>query len=419
MKTLAPRLRFSEFGNDWDFKKLNSIKSKGRKVIKAGPFGSAIKKEFYVKEGYKVYGQEQVINDDAFFGDYYINKTTYNKLKSCDVKPNDILVSLVGTFGKVLLIPENAEEGVINPRLLRLSIPIELILPKFSKQYLKTYIVKKTLISWSQGGTMGVLNAEIVSKLTMPIPSLLEQQKIASFLTDVDDKITKLTKKKVLLEQYKKGLMQKIFNQELRFKDGNGNAFPDWVEKKLGDLGNTLNGLTGKTKENFGSGKPYIQYKQIFDSSKINIDNCGFVDITITDKQTKVKYGDVFFTTSSETPNEIGTASVLLENVEEMYLNSFCFGFRVNQLDLYPSFSQFLFRSIDFRKKMIPLAQGSTRYNISKSAFVKLKVSLPNIEEQTKIANFLSDIDLKIEALNTKIENSKNFKKGLLQQMFV
>jgi type I restriction enzyme S subunit len=419
MKTLAPRLRFSEFGNDWDFKKLNSIKSKGRKVIKAGPFGSAIKKEFYVKEGYKVYGQEQVINDDAFFGDYYINKTTYNKLKSCDVKPNDILVSLVGTFGKVLLIPENAEEGVINPRLLRLSIPIELILPKFSKQYLKTYIVKKTLISWSQGGTMGVLNAEIVSKLTMPIPSLLEQQKIASFLTDVDDKITKLTKKKVLLEQYKKGLMQKIFNQELRFKDGNGNAFPDWVEKKLGDLGNTLNGLTGKTKENFGSGKPYIQYKQIFDSSKINIDNCGFVDITITDKQTKVKYGDVFFTTSSETPNEIGTASVLLENVEEMYLNSFCFGFRVNQLDLYPSFSQFLFRSIDFRKKMIPLAQGSTRYNISKSAFVKLKVSLPNIEEQTKIADFLSDIDLKIEALNTKIENSKNFKKGLLQQMFV
>jgi type I restriction enzyme S subunit len=419
MKTLAPRLRFSEFGNDWDFKKLNSIKSKGRKVIKAGPFGSAIKKEFYVKEGYKVYGQEQVINDDAFFGDYYINKTTYNKLKSCDVKPNDILVSLVGTFGKVLLIPENAEEGVINPRLCRLSIPIELILPKFSKQYLKTYIVKKTLISWSQGGTMGVLNAEIVSKLTMPIPSLLEQQKIASFLTDVDDKITKLTKKKVLLEQYKKGLMQKIFNQELRFKDGNGNAFPDWVEKKLGDLGNTLNGLTGKTKENFGSGKPYIQYKQIFDSSKINIDNCGFVDITITDKQTKVKYGDVFFTTSSETPNEIGTASVLLENVEEMYLNSFCFGFRVNQLDLYPSFSQFLFRSIDFRKKMIPLAQGSTRYNISKSAFVKLKVSLPNIEEQTKIANFLSDIDLKIEALNNKIDNSKNFKKGLLQKMFV
>ena len=268
-------------------------------------------------------------------------------------------------------------------------------------------------------GAQKNINLDFLKPYVFSFPQLPEQQKIASFLTDVDAKITKLTKKKALLAQYKKGVMQKIFKQELRFKDDDGNNFSDWEMKKLGDLGNTLNGLTGKTKENFGSGKPYIQYKQIFDSSRINIDNCGLVDITITDKQTKVQYGDVFFTTSSETPNEIGTASVLLDNVEEMYLNSFCFGFRVNQLDLYPSFSQFLFRSNSFRKKMIPLAQGSTRYNISKSAFVKLKVSLPCIKEQTKIANFLSAIDLKIEALNTKIENSKNFKKGLLQQMFV
>lgn len=272
---------------------------------------------------------------------------------------------------------------------------------------------------FAQGTKQQSFNNKIVKKFEFIHPSLPEQQKIASFLTDVDNKITKLTKKKDLLEQYKKGVMQKIFNQELSFKDENGNAFPKWVEKKLGDLGSTLNGLTGKTKENFGSGKPYIQYKQIFDSSKINIDNCGLVDITIKDKQTKVQYGDVFFTTSSETPNEIGTASVLLDSVEEMYLNSFCFGFRVNQSILYPSFSQFLFRSSNFRKKMIPLAQGSTRYNISKSSFVKLKVSLPSIAEQTKIANFLSDIDVKIKALNTKIEHSKSFKKGLLQKMFV
>jgi type I restriction enzyme S subunit len=195
--------------------------------------------------------------------------------------------------------------------------------------------------------------------------------------------------------------------------------FPDWEVKKLGDVGTTLNGLTGKTKEDFGAGKPYIQYKQVFNSSKINIEKCGLVDITDSDKQTKVKYGDVFFTTSSETPKEIGTASVLLDNIEEMYLNSFCFGFRVEQTLLYPPFSQYLFRNNDFRKKMIPLAQGSTRYNISKSAFLKLKVKLPKVEEQNKIANFLSDLDAKIEVLSTSIENTETFKKGLLQQMFV
>ena len=213
--------------------------------------------------------------------------------------------------------------------------------------------------------------------------------------------------------------MQQIFSQQLRFKDGNGNDYGDWEEKKLGEIGNTLNGLTGKTKEDFGTGKPFIQYKQIFDSSKINTKKCGLVDIVNSDKQTKVQYGDVFFTTSSETPKEIGTASVLLDNIEEMYLNSFCFGFRVDKSLLYPSFSQFLFRSGDFRKKMIPLAQGSTRYNISKSAFVKLNINLPSIAEQTKIANFLSELDTKIEVLSTSIENTQTFKKGLLQQLFV
>jgi type I restriction enzyme S subunit len=272
---------------------------------------------------------------------------------------------------------------------------------------------------YAQGTKQQSFNNKIVEKFEFVHPILPEQQKIASFLTDVDESITKLTKKAALLEQYKKGVMQKIFSQELRFKPDDGNEFPDWEENTLKELGETLNGLTGKTKENFGSGKPYIQYKQIFDSSKINIQNCGFVEISESDNQTKVRYGDVFFTTSSETPNEIGTSSVLLDEVNEMYLNSFCFGFRINQLALNPSFSQFLFRSPNFRKKLIPLAQGSTRYNISKSSFLKLKVYLPCIEEQNKIANFLSDIDKKIEAINTKIEKAKTFKKGLLQQMFV
>lgn len=256
-------------------------------------------------------------------------------------------------------------------------------------------------------------------RLKLFVPHLFEQQKTASFLTSIDTKITQLTKKKSLVEQYKKGVMQKIFSQEIRFKDDKGKEYSEWKEKKLSDLGITLNGLTGKTKENFGSGKPYIQYKQIFDSSKINVKNCGFVEITSSDNQTKAQYGDAFFTTSSETPNEIGTASVLLDEVDEMYLNSFCFGFRVKQTLLYPSFSQFLFRSNDFRKKMIPLAQGSTRYNISKSSFLKLKVYLPPTEEQNKIADFLSAIDDKIEVLNNLIEKTATFKKGLLQQMFV
>ncbi|WP_458627773.1 restriction endonuclease subunit S [Winogradskyella sp. PC D3.3] len=409
-KRLTPQLRFPNYNDDWDKVILENITTKISDGIHSTPKYD-LNGNYYFVNGNNLVDGAISINENT----KKVSLEEFKKHKR-PLNKNSILLSINGTIGNLALY--NNENIVLGKSACYINLQKEIPI-NFYYYILQTPRIKKYFLSELTGSTIMNLSLRTIKATKLIIPSFPEQQKIASFLTDVDDKITKLTQKKTLLEQYKKGIMQKIFNQELRFKDDNGNEFPEWEEKKLGDLGNTLNGLTGKTKENFGSGKPYIQYKQIFDSSKINIDNCGLVDITITDKQTKVQYGDIFFTTSSETPKEIGTASVLLDEVEEMYLNSFCFGFRVKQSLLYPSFSQFLFRSSDFRKKMIPLAQGSTRYNISKSAFVKLKVSLPNIEEQTKIANFLSDIDLKLEALNTKIENSKSFKKGLLQQMFV
>ncbi len=405
-----PKLRFSEFSDKWKSNKLS-------KVAKVTSGGTPNRSEEKYWNGTIPWVSTSLINFNTIFSsEEYITKKGLENSSAKLFPIGTILLAMYGqgkTRGKVAILGIEASTN----QACSAIIPNGTIHNNYLFQNLIGRYDEIRRLS-NEGGQQN-LSGSIIKDIPIRFPNLSEQKKIASFLSDVDDKITKLTKKKDLLEQYKKGIMQKIFSQELRFEDDNGNEFPKWEVKKLGDLGLTLNGLTGKTKENFGSGKPYIQYKQIFDSSKINIKDCGFVEITPSDNQTKMQYGDVFFTTSSETPNEIGTASVLLDEVEEIYLNSFCFGFRVNQSILYPSFSQFLFRSNDFRKKMIPLAQGSTRYNISKSSFLKLKVYLPSIEEQTKIANFLSDIDAKIEAINTNIENSKAFKKGLLQQMFV
>jgi type I restriction enzyme S subunit len=267
----------------------------------------------------------------------------------------------------------------------------------------------------STGSKMPRADWSFLKNVSIKFPSLPEQQKIASFLTSVDEKLSLLKEKKNKLEQYKKGVMQKIFSQELRFKDQEGNEYPEWEEKRLGEIGYTYNGLTGKTKENFGVGKPYIQYKQIFDSSKIDIAKCELVDVSPNESQNKVQYGDVFFTISSETPNEIGTTSVLLIEVDEIYLNSFCFGFRTN---LIPNFSRYLFRNENFRRDIIKLAQGSTRYNMSKIELLKLKIFIPNPNEQTKIAEFLSAIDEKIEVIEKQIQHTEEYKKGLLQGMF-
>lgn len=193
----------------------------------------------------------------------------------------------------------------------------------------------------------------------------------------------------------------------------------DWKRKKLGEIGDTFNGLTGKTKDDFGSGKPFIQYMQIFNSAKIDTSKFGYVEINEDEEQKTVKYGDLFFTTSSETPLEIGYASALTEEVGEVYLNSFCFGYRPKSLnELYPDFSSFLFRSESFRKQIVRLAQGSTRYNMSKVQFMKLIIKLPSFNEQNKIAEFLSSVDKKIQLLEKKKEQLEQYKKGVMQKIF-
>ncbi|HEY5591944.1 MAG TPA: restriction endonuclease subunit S, partial [Paludibacter sp.] len=256
-------------------------------------------------------------------------------------------------------------------------------------------------------------------KMPISFPTLPEQSKIAEFLSAVNEKLQAVKNKKNLLEEYIKGVMQKLFTQELRFIDDNAEYFAEWKVNTLMEIGETYNGLSGKSKEDFGVGKPYVQYKQVFDDTKIDISRFEFVQINKNEKQNKVEYGDILFTTSSETPNEVGMSSVLLDNIEELYLNSFCFGYRPYSLEvLNPNYARFLFRSELFRKEVVLLAQGSTRYNLSKLEMIKLKISLPTLPEQTKIANFLSSIDNKIMECSEQIEKIECWKKGLLQKMF-
>lgn len=349
--------------------------------------------------------------------DYKISVTKNSVATYKVVEKGDFIISLRSFQGGIEYSKYN---GICSPAyiILRATVDIEDL---FYKQYLKTTKYIKELNRHIEGIRDGkMVSYKQFSEIKIPFPSKEEQRKIASFLTSVDTKIEQLTKKESLLQDYKKGVMQKIFNQEIRFKADEGSEFGDWEEKKLGDIGKTFNGLTGKTKEDFGMGKPYIQYKQIFDNSSIDINTFGLVNIELNDKQNKAIYGDVFFTTSSETPLEIGFTSVLLNSIEDLYLNSFCFGYRLNSFNIMnPKYSQYLFRSSKFRKEIIKLAQGSTRYNMSKVELMKLSINLPELKEQTKIANFLSTIDKKIELSNIELEKTKEFKKALLQQMFI
>lgn len=191
----------------------------------------------------------------------------------------------------------------------------------------------------------------------------------------------------------------------------------DWRLVVLGEIGVTYNGLTGKSKEDFGTGEPFIPYMNIFSNNSINPTWLEYVTISANENQNQVKYGDIFFTTSSETPKEVGMSSVLLKDIGVAYLNSFCFGFRLNDFNtLIPEYAKFLFRGKEVRKSIIVFAQGSTRFNLSKTTLLKrLTLLLPPLPEQKKIADILTTVDDKLENIESQIAEYTNLKTGLMQ----
>lgn len=188
-----------------------------------------------------------------------------------------------------------------------------------------------------------------------------------------------------------------------------------WVEKSISSLGTSFNGLTGKSGDDFLEGDPFLTYLQIFNNQVDDKTLCGRVRVSPNERQNKVKYGDILFTTSSETFQEVGYSSVFLSKNYEPYLNSFCFGIRLNNFEsLYPPYAKYLFKGQSFRQQMIRLAQGSTRYNLSKTEFMKTVVQLPPIHEQKKISEILMTVDDSVNFLEKLIVKLKDLRCGLL-----
>jgi type I restriction enzyme S subunit len=405
-------LRFSGFSEDWHLSTISNIATKvtdgTHDTPKPVPSGIPYLTAIHIKDGTIDY-------DNCYFLPEEEHKKIY---KRCNPEKGDLLLVNIGAGTAVCAMNTvDYEFSLKNVALIKPNR--KLISPEFLAQYQR----KNSLKLFNQittGGAQPFLSLSEIGKIKVIFPQLPEQTKIANFLTAIDEKLSQLTQKCELLTQYKKGVMQKIFSQELRFKDDDGQDFPEWEDKALSDVGKSFNGLVGKSGDDFGSGKSYITYKQIFDSSKIDVSKFSFVEIGENEKQNRVRLGDIFFTTSSETPSEVGFCSVLLSEVNDVYLNSFCFGYRVDSFEkLSPLFAQFLFHISDFREDVIKLAQGSTRYNISKISFMEIRIQLPCIHEQTKIANFLTVVDEKITATQTQLKAVKQYKQGLLQQMFV
>ena len=190
---LLIKARFVEMFGDpiqnskgWEMSLIEDVVAKEKNALKAGPFGSALKKEYYVESGYKIYGQEQVISGDHTLGDYYIDEARYKMLENCAVQAGDVLISLVGTYGKLLIMPENFEPGIINPRLMKITFDKEKVNPYYFKYFFQSEALKRALSENTHGGTMDILNLGIVRKIEIPLPPLDLQNKFVSFVNQVN-----------------------------------------------------------------------------------------------------------------------------------------------------------------------------------------------------------------------------------------
>jgi type I restriction enzyme S subunit len=402
-KTLIPQLRFPEFEGLWKSKKYNQIytfystNSFSReklnyengevKNIHYGDIHTKFATLFDIEKEYVPFVNSDIdlskIKDENFCqeGDLLIADASedYNDIgKTTEIVNlnNKKLISGLHTFHA-------------RPNKYKMA-------KGFAGYLLQSWKVRRQVMTIAQGTKVLSLATSRLGNIDLIITSIEEQQKIASFLTEIDDKITKLTKKKTLLEQYQKGVMQKIFNQELRFKNDIGNAFPKWQMKKLGvllDYEQPTKYIVKSTEYNDSFKTPVLTAGKSFLLGYTNetkgiynkLPTIIFDDFTMANK-----FVDFEFKVKSS------AMKILQPKTDEVNI-------------------KFVYEAI----QMINYPKGDEHKRFWISEYSKIKIGYPCVEEQTKIANFLSDIDVKIEALNTKIEHSKAFKKGLLQQMFV
>ena len=292
-------------------------------------------------------------------------------------------------------------------------------LDKWFKQYItSSESVKKQFQRLSVGFKVYGVNRDTIPRIRVAFPSSLkEQSRIAEILMIWDKAIELYDKQIDALTRYKAVCLRKMFPAKgqnvpkWRFQGFTG----AWEQRKLGEMGSTFTGLSGKTKDDFGHGDArFVTYMNVFtnpvsDPSRIEA-------VEIDHSQNAVQFGDVFFTTSSETPEEVGMSSVWLENTDSIYLNSFCFGYRPTE-KIDPHYMAYMLRSESVRKKIVYLAQGISRYNISKTGVMQIEVPLPDTAEQRLVGKYFSNLDNLITLHQRKKEAIINQRKILQQYL--
>ena len=404
---IAPKLRFSEFKDEWIELSLKEYYSK----IRNGFVGVAT--PFYVENGIK-YLQGKNIKDGKIDpkGLIYISEDFHHKKNNSQLKQNDILMVQSGHVGECAVVTQDYENANCHALIILSPDHNEKVNSHFVVYYFYSHYGKKRISEIKTGNTIEHVLASEIKEVTLNFPTPKEQTKIAEFLSAVDDKISQLSRQLELLNQYKKGVMQKIFSQEIRFKNDNGEDFAGWQTVKLG---NYLIKYDKKTTENnqypvlTSSRNGIFFQKDYFAGQDVSSsDTTGYNIVPFGYFTYRHMSDDLIFKFNINNICENGIVSTLYPvfTVDEKYLNSQFLQTILNEGNEFKNFA-------------IMQKQGGSRTYMYFSKLSELMITIPELKEQEKIAEFLTAIDKRIDHTTAQLTHTKQWKKGLLQQMFV
>ena len=310
------------------------------------------------------------------------------------IKPNDILISNIRPYLKKVWQSDRFGGCSADVFVLRST--------GCQSDFLYNIIASDKFINYAMSGVKGVKmprgDKRQMEEFEFSIPAIEEQNRISRLLNLLDERIATQNK---IIEKYE-SLIQAMCDTLIESQHK--------VELSFNDFGEPYSGLSGKSAEDFGEGWPYITYMNVYQNQIIDTTDVGLVKINVTEQQSVVRYGDILFTLSSETPNEVGMGAVYLGDSYPLYLNSFCFGVHIiDESKIFPPFLAYYISTKSFRKAVSPLAQGSTRFNLQKSDFMKKMFLFPTVEKQNKIYTAL-------KAYSDKLSIEKNIAKLLCEQ---
>ncbi len=394
---------------DWEVKPLEELCRK--KGLVRGPFGGALKKEFFVRDGIKVYEQQNAINRDFSLGDYFIDLKKFEELSRFEVKPNDFIVSCSGTIGRIFMIPINAPKGIINQALLKITIDESIVKKQFFLHYFEWDEFQLKIIDSTQGGAMkNLVGMAIFRDTKFAVPPKSEQTAIATALSDTDALIENLEKLIAKKRNIKQGVMQELLTGRKRLAGFIGK----WVTIKIGEVADIHkgNGLS-KTKLKQAGKYGCILYGELFTTYKRIIKNA----ISHTDYEEGVysKAGDILMPGSTTTTGiDLAIASAVLKG--NILLGGDINVIRPKTASINSIFLAYYITEV-LKHKILELTQGITIIHLYGKDLKTLEIAIPEISEQDAIGKILVDIDEELSGLEKQMNKYQLIKQGMMQKL--